>query len=134
MKIIATCYIFLISTLVFSQETENSNIKIIQDNRISELVSTHIELNKVKPGIIGWRVQIFFDSGNNSKTNANTLLEEFRIKYPGLKAYIVFQEPYYKVRVGDYRNRMEAEKIQKLILVDFPNAFIVKDEINFPDL
>ncbi len=134
MKFLIICFLTLISTILFSQQTQDKNIKVIQDTRISELVSTHIELNKVKPGIAGWRVQIFFDSGNKSKTNAQVLLDEFRIKYPGIKAYIVFQEPYFKVRVGDYRTRMEAEKIQKLIITDFPNAFIVKDEINFPDL
>ena len=48
--------------------------------------------------------------------------------------YLIFQEPYYKVRIGDYRTKMEAEAFLKKISGSYSNAFVVKDEINFPKL
>jgi hypothetical protein len=38
------------------------------------------------------------------------------------------------VRVGDYRTRLEAEAFLKRISGNYPNAFVVKDEIDFPKL
>jgi hypothetical protein len=38
------------------------------------------------------------------------------------------------VRVGDFHTKMEAEKLLKAIERDYPNAFVVYDEINFPRL
>jgi len=46
----------------------------------------------------------------------------------------MFQSPYYKVRVGDFRSRMDAEGFKQKIINDFPDSFVVKDEINFPEL
>ena len=51
-----------------------------------------------------------------------------------MPCYLIFQEPYYKVRIGDYRTKMEAEKFLNEIEQDYPNAFVVQDEINFPSL
>ena len=44
----------------------------------------------------------------------------------------MFQEPNYKVRVGDFRNRIDATRFLKKIYEQFQNAFIVLDEINLP--
>lgn len=59
---------------------------------------------------------------------------KFVQSYADVPCYVVFQEPYYKVRVGDYRTKMEAENFLKEIVAEYPNAFVVADEINFPSL
>lgn len=59
---------------------------------------------------------------------------EFVEKYPEVPCYVTFQQPYYKVRIGDLRTKMEAEKLLKRIEAEYPNAFVVTDQINFPEL
>jgi hypothetical protein len=54
--------------------------------------------------------------------------------FPEQGVYLMFQSPYYKVRVGDFRTRMDAEGFKQKLLDEFPDAFVVKDEINFPEL
>ena len=54
--------------------------------------------------------------------------------YPGIMAYVVYHEPNYKVRVGDFRTRIEAEGFMKRIMGEYPSAFVIKDKILFPKL
>lgn len=124
----------ILSLSLYSQEDEGGELRIIQDPRVDTLLSKHLYLNEQNPGIEGWRIQIFFEAGNFSKTQAIEAKAEFVSKYPELRNYLIFQEPYYKVRIGDYRTKIEAEKIREEIIGDYPNAFVVKDEINFPEL
>ncbi len=116
------------------QQNNDGYVEIFQDSRIDSIVKMHVNYNKHQNGIMGYRVQVFFDAGNNSLDRANKVAEEFQLLFPGDTAYISFSEPYYKVRVGDFRMRIEAEGYMQKILGDYPNAFVIKDKIHFPEL
>ena len=105
---------------VFSQETAKGNVRIIQDDRVDLLVSKHIQLNGNRKGIDGYRIQIFFDSGNNSKTNALDVYNKFAAKYPDIPTYLSFKAPNYKVRVGDFRTQLDAQRFLNTIIGDYP--------------
>jgi hypothetical protein len=122
---------FLIAVLKLS--AQSGKIEIVQDERITELVQKHIYINK-KAKIDGYRVQIFFDSGTNSKNRAFAKKGQFLAMFPDVGAYLTFQSPNYKVRVGDFRTRMDAEGFKAKIMLDFTDAFVVMDEINYPSL
>jgi hypothetical protein len=113
---------------------EKGHILIIQDNRVDLLVSKHVQINQNRKGIEGYRIQIFFDSGNNSKTKAQSIYEGFKAKYPEVKAYLSFKSPNYKVRVGDYRTRLDAQRFLNDIIIEYPNAWIIADLINLPSV
>ena len=107
---IALIILFLSNSfLLFSQNNSFGNVQIIQDPRVDTLLQKHIDLNTHNPGIEGWRIQIFFEAGNYSKRMAIEAKSEFVGKYSNVRNYLIFQEPYYKVRIGDYRTKMEAE-------------------------
>jgi hypothetical protein len=118
----------------FSQDSigNEGEIVIVQDQKIDTLLSKHLIYCQSYRHIPGYRIQIFFDSGNNSKKGALKAKALFLTKYPATEAYVIFQEPYYKVRVGDFRTKMEAEGFLQKVIVDFPNAYRVNDKINFP--
>jgi len=141
-------FILLVGTPSFSQEItskktddidkadENSagRVKVYQDSWVDSIVKQHVEYNRHQNGIEGYRVQIFFDAGNNSLNQANSVAGQFQLLYPGDTAYISFSEPYYKVRVGDFRTKLDAEGFLQEVLGDYPNAFVIRDKINFPKL
>jgi hypothetical protein len=118
----------------FAQETnkEKGHIQIIQDDKVDLLVSKHIQINQNKKGIEGYRIQIFFDSGNNSKTKAQSIYEGFKEKYPEIRAYLTFSAPNYKVRVGDFRTHLDAQRFLNTIIEEYQNAWIIADLINLP--
>lgn len=120
--------------LVNISYAQHNNVRFVQDERVDELLSKHIEANKLQQTIPGFRINIFFQSGNNSKANANNIRLQFIEKYPNIEAYVVYEEPHFKVKVGDFRTRMEARGFLQQIKFDFPDAFVIKDMINFPKL
>jgi len=111
----------------------DGNVEIIRDSRIDSIVKLHVAYNKSLEGIQGYRVQIFFDAGNNSLNKAEAEAEQYQTLFPNDTAYISFTEPYYKVRVGDFRSRLEAEGYMHEILKDYPNAFVIQDIIRLPE-
>jgi len=130
MKRTAFIFCFLLA-LISVAKAQKGNVVIIEDPKITSLVETHKYFNS-KQKIIGWRIQIFFDSGNNSKSHAYSKKGTFMAMYPDMSVYLMFQSPYYKVRVGDFRTRVDAEGFKQKLLGAFPDAFVVRDEINFP--
>jgi len=133
-KYIITGVFSLTVLFSFGQIDTVNNSLIVQDARVDSLVKFHIKANEFDPAIEGWRIQIFFEAGNYSKSQAIEAKSNFVNKYSNVPVYLIFQEPYYKVRIGDYRTKMEAEAFLKKISGSYPNAFVVKDEINFPKL
>jgi hypothetical protein len=114
------------------KDNEKGQVQIIQDEKVDLLVSKHVQINQNRNGIDGYRIQIFFDSGNNSKTKAQSIFEGFKAKYPDERAYLSFKSPNYKVRVGDFRTRLDAQRFLNDIIDEYPNAWIIADMINLP--
>lgn len=127
-------YILYSFLCYFSNAQSNGKLELIQDEKIDLLLEKHIKLNEISNTIPGFRINIFFQSGNNSKTNAYQVKSNFMNKYPDTEAYVVYEEPNFKVKVGDFRTRMEARGFLQQIKADFPEAFVIKDQINFPKL
>jgi len=113
---------------------KEGSISIIQHQAIDDLMAKQRIDRASENTISGWRIQIFFDSGNNSKSKAYSVKSNFVTLYPEVDAYITYKEPNYKVRVGDFRTRLDAERFKQEILSVYENAFIVKDDINLPPL
>jgi hypothetical protein len=109
-------------------------ISINQDIRIANLLNEYYIQNATKPGMQGFRIRIFFDLGQQSRTSSQETMDDFMENYPGTAVYRTFDSPYYKVSVGDFRTRDEALKFLKTIERKYPKAFIVTEWINFPSL
>ncbi len=109
----------------------NGQLHITGDVAVSQMVEKHVELNSKVKTIPGYRVQIASFSGANSKTSAFELRDKFSADFPDVQAYIVFDEPNFKVKVGDFRSRLEAFAFLQQIK-EFYKGYIIKDNI-FPE-
>lgn len=133
-------YFLIISLLVVisaglkAQQATRGEVNVIQDNRVDELLEKHRQINEAFNGLSGYRIQIFFDSGSNAKTRANNERRRFMALFPSVSAYIIFDAPNFKVRVGNFRSRLEAEKFLKDILKHFEMAYVVPSRIDLPKL
>lgn len=78
----------------------------------------------------GYRVLVFSQSGNHSKSAAIEAKSAFDLIYPECKSYILFEEPYFKVKAGNFTTRVDAELFLRSIKKDYPYAFIVKDVLD----
>ncbi len=102
--------------------------------QIREMLEQHIRQNKKNNFTNGYRLQIYFGSGLNARSQATKARKDFLSAHPDIKAYLIYKSPDFKVVVGDFRTKSEALKLQKSLIYQFPNAFIVADEIAFPEL
>ena len=111
--------------------SNDGNISITQDVLLRKAVKRHIQINKNK--FPGWRVQIFFDSGQRAMSEAQSAKRRFLIRYGNQNgAYIKFESPFFRVKVGDFRTKAEAMHFKSIIEKTFPNSWVVADMVNYP--
>lgn len=109
----------------------DSSLVIGRDSRFDQLVAKQRRLNITRQTVPGYRVQIYFGS---NRPKASEVKIDFTSRYPDMPAYISYQQPNYKVRVGDFRSRFEAQQFLGKIEGQYPTMFIVPDEVRLPGL
>ncbi len=116
-------------------QAQNTSEKyyIDQDPQVEEIMESYRKINK-KEGMQGYRIQIYTDSGNRSKLRTDRMKSQFDARYPQVRSYISYDEPYYKLRVGDFRTRLDAERFLRRIAPVYLSSILVVDRINFPSL
>lgn len=116
------------------QHQSRGRIRFQQDSIIQDLVIRHMIRNKQNPEIPGYRIRIYSDLGTHARDESEEYKTRFYENFPEIPVYRDYVRPYYKVYVGDFRTKIEAIKSLKKIKREFPSAFIVPDQINFPEL
>ena len=120
-----------------NNDSLSAHINIYQSQSIKSLINKVVSINAKQRGIAGYRIQIFSASGQQARNFANKMRSQFVAKYPNFDynlIYPLYQPPFFKIRVGDYRTKDEALKFYKQVVNQFPNAYIVKAIINYPKL
>ena len=107
------------------------DIKIHQSESILNAMKKHMLADEHRV-LNGYRVRIYFDNNQKSRTESESVLFQFRTMYPSIPAYRSYQNPFFKVTVGDFRTKSEALRLLSQIKGSFPSAFVVKDEIQYP--
>ncbi|MCR5821799.1 MAG: SPOR domain-containing protein [Bacteroidales bacterium] len=125
LRFVALCCVV---TACANSQAQSERIRITGDIAVSRMVDKHVELNQRVKTIPGYRVQIASFSGTNSKTSAFTLRDRFMTDYPDVQAYVAFDEPNFKVKVGDFRTRLEAYAFLQQI-IEVYKGYIIKDNI-----
>ena len=95
---------------------------VIQDPKIERLLAEKRKINSSITITDKYKIQLF--SGENE--TAKKTLVDFRKEIKNLDATIVFNTPSYKVWIGNFKSRIEAEKALFDLKKRYPNAFLVK--------
>ena len=114
-----------------NQPPDSIDLLITQDNRIDALLEKATLIAESSDGMEGFRVQISFGS---SKKEALETKTKFTETFTDIDGFVVYDVPYFKVRTGNFRTHLEAEKVLKDIKDLYPGAFIVKDLIPIPEI
>ncbi len=112
--------------------TSDGTVLLKHDVRIFSIINKQIDVNNDK--FPGWRVQIYFGSGSTASQKASEIRNKYQLAYGNDHGtYIVYEDPYFKLRIGDFRTRAEALKYREDISKKIKNTWIVQDNINYPD-
>ena len=123
--------ILLAPNLLFSQNnsdsipeiTPNTQAEINMEEGINKLLQKSIRLNKEKEGIEGFSVKIY--TGTSREIAQNTKYK-FMKKFPKITTVSYERvNPNWVVKVGKFRTKLEAQKLQNTISSVYPNTFII---------
>ncbi|MDE6206236.1 MAG: SPOR domain-containing protein [Muribaculaceae bacterium] len=86
----------------------------------------------------GYRVQVFDDNDpRTARRQAEAHQAQVAAHFPHLSTYVTFNSPYWRVKVGDFRTRAEAEatmaELRHALPAMAPYMRIVREKINIKD-
>lgn len=95
------------------------------DPRINMLLKNHrnVQIGYIYTGK-GYRVQIYT---GNDRAKANEIKIDFIRRYPGIHTYLTYMQPQFRVKVGDFKTRAEAEKLYQETNTLYGASMIVPD-------
>lgn len=105
--------------------------ELVRDAKLDALLDTLQQKHLQQTTIKGYRIQLFTGA---ERLGALDTKSELQKNFPEATVYIIYQQPYFKVRVGDYRSQAEAQEMYHKLLTVFPKAFLVPDDINLPEI
>jgi hypothetical protein len=128
---------FLFLSFVFAisasaQSDTSGSVVVHKDPRVDLLVKKQASINitskkSVGRTMRGYRLLVLNTNKREDAINAKTKVYTY---FPELKAYLVYQAPFFRLKAGNFKTRDEAEKFRKQMLPLFPKGvFIVNDTI-----
>jgi hypothetical protein len=109
-----------------SATAAKASIKVYDNFGVAALMERHKLLNERNIYINGFRIQIAF---TNNKEEALKYKTDFYKAFPQMRCYTTYEQPYHKIRVGDYQNLNETKRDLATILQLFPASFVVPDKV-----
>lgn len=122
---------FLTGTGIVSS-AQTGSVVVNKDPRVDLLVSKQIEINEIttrnsRRSSPGYRILVISSNDRNKVTDIKTTMYR---EFPELKAYMMYQAPFFRLKVGNFREREEAEiylrQVERLVK---GRVYIVPDTI-----
>lgn len=131
-----------------SSKWGQGKVTVMQDEAIQGVMATRHEtdttrrLGVLEPSenykkVRGYRIQVY--SGNNqqrSKHEAESRQAQVRNAFPELEADLRFASPFWRLRVGHFQRKEEAEEVLQEMKKTLPGLskemYVVSDEIKLP--
>lgn len=112
----------ILSLCLYSFTQAQSTVS--QDSRIPELLNLKTKLTNENKLTDRYKIQLF----SGGREGAYTSLKEYEMGKNSWSPSIEYQTPNYKVWIGNFRNKLEADRALLEIKKEFNNAFIFKPD------
>ncbi|ARN78598.1 hypothetical protein BST97_11705 [Nonlabens spongiae] len=110
----------LFTSIPFISQGQNS--KKIEPNTLTELIETKQKLDQTGKLKDRYTIQLYY--GNREK--ATKMKRDYEALALGWKCDLFWESPNLAVRVGKFRNRLEADQALIIVREQFPNAIVMK--------
>ena len=128
------CLSLFIIMAVAAMAQNRGSLNVDQDSRIESLIAKQRTMYRIDSSFSGYRIHVFMEIGNEALQHAEEVKRQFENAFPDIPIYLTYAEPYFRLRAGDFRNRVEAEKCLRRIKPRFKEAFVTADMIYRPKL
>lgn len=111
---------FLIGIFISNQaQAQSATVEVNQDRQIDALLELKKDLNKREKN---FKIQIY----NGNRTGAENARRRFEQSFYGYSVIMEYETPNYKIWVGNFQTRLEADRALLKIKQKFESAFIFK--------
>lgn len=137
-SIILSLSLLLFSVALFAQE-KRGNLEIVKSPMIDLLQERRVYFennpvevrpvdkeNGTRSTVLGFRVQIYSGSSRNE---AYATQARFQKQYKDIATYVSYTQPNYRVKVGDFRSRSEAQAFMREVKNDYPMVFLFTEQV-----
>ncbi len=116
-------YSLLTFVILNSFSTVNAqSVTVSQDDNFEQLLNEKRRINSSITINNRYKIQIF---NGNSESSKKALID-FKREFKNYDATIIFSTPAYKVIVGNFKTRIEAERNLNLVRKKYPNSILIK--------
>lgn len=119
-------FIFLILAFISAQYTfgQKATVTINKDAKISEILELKKSMEAENKLSVGFTIQLYYGELEEAKKT----MKKYKTNYNSWPASIEYETPNYKVWVGSFSSRLEADRARLEITEKFPAAFILKPD------
>lgn len=112
--------------LAAAQQADSGKVEVKADARIDKLIQRRAEFFQIDSTESGFRIQIY---STTDRKQIKLEEEKFRLNYPDLPIYLKYDSPNFKLRVGDFKSKLEAQHWFNNLQSDYPTLFLVPDKV-----
>ncbi len=128
-------FTFLIASFIVFAASAQDSIIIKKDPRLDILTSKQAAINKRNALLTssgqykGYRVQVI---STRDRNKALQIKSDLLTRFPEEKSYTVFQSPYFRVRIGNFIDKKEADEFRKQLSRYYKEGmYVVADVIDY---
>jgi hypothetical protein len=109
-------------TLAYNIHAQDQNLTLNQDPKFEQLLNEKRKINTSISTNDTYRIQIFSGKSDEAKKT----LADFKREFTAIDGTIIFNTPNYKVLVGNFKTRIEAERNLAEIKNRYKSVFLIK--------
>ena len=102
---------------------------VIMSDSLEKAMTEQVEKNKARKTQI-YRVRIYFDNSKDARTVSQQIVDTFSVYHPGVPVFRSYDNPYFKVTVGEFRARSDAMRFLEAIRKEYPTVFLVRESFS----
>lgn len=114
--------LFIMFLIVLNSNNLTAQVTVEQDSKFENLLSEKRKVNSSITTTDKFKIQIFYGESQN----ARKALADFKRNFPDIDGTIIFSSPNYKVQVGNFKTKIDAERVRLEILKKYSEALVVR--------
>jgi len=123
-------FLLTLALIVFWQcnltaQTDDGSVRIESSAHIDQMLAQKKAYNKSIEKFEGFKIQIYY----GSEKECYKMKEEFTSLFPDIDTAIIFSTPQWKLQIGNYRTRLEADYAMVNLKKEYPSAIVLATEI-----
>ena len=124
-KLLSFLFFLILCQLNVFGQTKEGTVRIESSAHIDEMVAQKKDYNKTVETLQGYKIQIYY----GSEKECYEVKDEFSSLFSEIPTSIIFSTPQWKLQIGNYRTRLEADHAMVNIKKEYPAAIVLVSEI-----